>query len=36
MTTIIVASSIAIILWFSIDMYKVWKIKNWCGEYVVY
>ena len=24
-TTIIIFSSIAIILWFSIDMYKVWK-----------
>lgn len=25
LTTIIISSSVAIILWFSIDMYKVWK-----------
>lgn len=29
LTYIIVASSIAIVLWFSVDMYKLWKKKKW-------
>ena len=29
LTTIIILSSIAIILWFSLDMYKLWKKYKW-------
>ena len=29
LTTIIITSSIAIILWFSVDMYKLWKRYKW-------
>ena len=29
LTTIIIASSVAIILWFSVDMYKLWKKHKW-------
>ena len=29
LTTIIILSSIAIILWFSVDMYKLWKKYKW-------
>ena len=29
LTTIIIISSVAIILWFSVDMYKLWKKHKW-------
>ena len=29
LVTIIISSSVAIILWFSIDMYKLWKKHKW-------